>query len=85
MEVAAELYGSGASKAGPAKEVVVASIDGYALKTLKDHIALALDVAEAFEKKKSKSNFQTKCAKEVGSVKGSFTGPEADARPQRGP
>jgi hypothetical protein len=45
--------------------VTVAGIDGYALKDLKDHIALAMDVAEAFKKKKSKPNFQAKCVKEV--------------------
>ena len=45
--------------------MTVAGIDGYALKDLKDHISLAMDVAEAFEKKKSKPNFQAKCVKEV--------------------
>mmetsp|Transcript_31359 Transcript_31359/g.70467 ORF Transcript_31359/g.70467 Transcript_31359/m.70467 type:complete len:177 (-) Transcript_31359:634-1164(-) len=67
-ELAADLYGdSGSGSGGGAtKTVVVQGLDGYALKNLKDHIALAVDVADAFEKKKSKANFRTKCVKEVG-------------------
>lgn len=65
-ELSKELYGQSISGGGSAAKVVtVQGLDGYALKDLKGHIALAHDVAEAFEKKKSKANFQTKCAKEV--------------------
>lgn len=67
-ELSKDLYGqsiSGGGGSGAAKVVTVQGLEGYALKDLKGHIALAHDVAEAFEKKKSKNNFQTKCAKEV--------------------
>ena len=66
-ELSKDLYGQASISGGGAasKVVTVQGLDGYALKDLKGHIALAHDVAEAFEKKKSKSNFQTKCAKEV--------------------
>lgn len=67
-ELADELFSmntGGSGGGGGTKQVIVPSIDGYALKNLKDHLALAHDVAEAFEKKKSKANFQTKCVKEV--------------------
>ena len=47
------------------KTVVVQGVDGYALKNLKDHMALAHDVVDAFEKKKSKANFRVKCVKEM--------------------
>ena len=47
------------------KTVVVQGVDGYALKNLKDHMALAHDIFDAFEKKKSKANFRVKCVKEV--------------------
>lgn len=64
--LADELYATPGSGGGSAAApVVVAGLDGYALKNLKDHIALAHDVAEALTKKKSKANFQTKCVKEV--------------------
>jgi len=50
---------------GGTKEVIVQSIEGYALKNLKDHLTLAHDVADAFDNKKSKANFRTKCVKEL--------------------
>ena len=63
-ELSNELF-AGSAAAKTEKVQMVAGIEGYALKTLKDHLLLAHDVADAFEKKKSKANFQTKCVKEV--------------------
>ena len=63
-ELADELF-AGASLAEETKTVVVQGVDGYALKNLKDHMVLAHDVVDAFEKKKSKANFRVKCVKEM--------------------
>jgi len=62
-ELAADLYaGSGG---GEEKVKIVASLEGYALKNLKDHVALAYDVADRMEKVNSKANFQSKLVREL--------------------
>jgi hypothetical protein len=64
--LAEELYaGASLNEGGAVQQVVVQGVEGYALKNLKDHMALAHDVVDAFEKKKSKANFQVKFVKEV--------------------
>ncbi len=63
-ELADELF-AGASLGEEPKTVIVQGVDGYALKNLKDHMALAHDIYDAFEMKKSKPNFRVKFVKEV--------------------
>jgi hypothetical protein len=59
-----DLFG-GSGGGGVSTVTVVQGLDGYPLKLLKDYVTLAVDIAEVFEKRKSKANFQTKCVKEV--------------------
>mmetsp|Transcript_89384 Transcript_89384/g.178644 ORF Transcript_89384/g.178644 Transcript_89384/m.178644 type:complete len:164 (-) Transcript_89384:54-545(-) len=72
--------GGGGGGGGVAKTTVVEQgVDGYPLKQLKDFVTLAVDVAEAFEKKKSKPNFQTKFAKELlKRIEGAMTTEDCD-------
>jgi len=75
-----DLFGGGGGGAATlTKTTVVQGLDGYQLKNLKDFVTLAVDVTEVFEKKKAKTNFQTKFVKELlKRIEGSMTTEDCD-------
>lgn len=66
-ELTDELFGGGGGggAANPPEPVVVQGVDGYALKSLKDHITLAHDVCDRCLTVKSKPNYVHAMLKEM--------------------
>jgi len=64
-ELTEELLAGAGEGAGATKEVIVQSMEGYKLKSMKDHIIICTDLAERFQQNSSKANHAFAGVKEL--------------------